>query len=419
MMYRAAIIIIAALVSTSAHAQTRYPYSEFNYDYINTDSSYLIRCGNNVYLDVFMNKLESLVFEGNTQVRILHIGASHVQAGMWWWAVRKRLESMIPSIEGAPGYLFPFGIAKTNHPYFYKSTNSGNWLFQRITDKEIKHPLGVGGISAFTSDSIAEIQITFNDAAQIEQRRFDKLSVFHSANDDSFDVFLLPDSLVLQKTVDRASGTTVFYLRNSSDNVNLLFQKIEESDSLMYFFGVYAENQLPGIVYNGIGINGANTASYQKAELFGQQLCALEPDMVILSIGVNDAAGKNFSESQYEANYSRLIEMIRNQFPATAIILTTNTDFYNYGGAHNQNADAVKRAMLKNAETTGAAVYDLHAVMGGNRSITAWRNDGLAQKDRIHMTQEGYRILGILFAEAIQRDFENYLKRTYSPICTE
>ncbi len=397
------------LLSLWLGAQQRIPYKRPAYDFIAYDSSQLVLPGSSVYFDNFYRKLSRLIFEGDGKVKIMHIGASHIQAGMWSWAVRSGFESLAPSVQGAPGFLFPFSIANSNHPYYYKSWVTGNWDYQRITDKEVKYPLGLGGITAIGSDTVAEVHFVFNPAAAISYRKFNMVTVFHNADDDSYRILLLPESNVLRQYTDVNAGKTVFILKQASDSLNIRFEKIDDSNSEYYFYGALTSNNLPAVEYYTIGINGANTASYLKAGLFSQQLCSFDPDLVILSIGVNDAAGNAFAEERYTNNYAALIQTIREQYPEVAILLTTNTDFYNYRAGHNPYAASVKTSMMTNAEKYGAAVWDAHTAMGGDRSINQWRSNGLAQKDRIHLTQEGYSILGSMLFEAILRDYEKFL----------
>ena len=46
--------------------------------------------------------------------------------------------------------------------------------------------------------------------------------------------------------------------------------------------------------------------------------------------------------------------------------------------------------------------------MGGLNSISAWLDEGLAQRDRIHFTREGYDIKGKLFFNAFVNWFDQF-----------
>ena len=43
--------------------------------------------------------------------------------------------------------------------------------------------------------------------------------------------------------------------------------------------------------------------------------------------------------------------------------------------------------------------------MGGLKSMEKWQKAGLAQKDKVHFTRAGYRLMGDLLFEALQKEF--------------
>ncbi len=136
----------------------------------------------------------------------------------------------------------------------------------------------------------------------------------------------------------------------------------------------------------------------------------LKPDLVILGLGINDAYMKNFSQSDFEMNYSELISRIRRAAPETAIVFITNNDSYMYRRYVNKNGEKVEQSMLKMAKKLGAGVWDMYEVMGGLNSIVLWEKNGLAQRDKIHFTREGYLLLGDLFFNALMQRFEKYME---------
>ena len=68
---------------------------------------------------------------------------------------------------------------------------------------------------------------------------------------------------------------------------------------------------------------------------------------------------------------------------------------------HNANGEAVRLAMIELAKEYDAAVWDLYGLMGGHGSATEWRDAGLMKNDRLHVTKEGYEVLGDLLYRAI------------------
>ena len=102
------IIVYFLSINLAFGQSSRVPFSVNKYQYIQYDSTRLEHFDNNANLTKFYNKLDKLCFSGNENISILHIGGSHIQAGIWSWALRKKFEEMMPGMEGAPGLVFPF-----------------------------------------------------------------------------------------------------------------------------------------------------------------------------------------------------------------------------------------------------------------------------------------------------------------------
>ncbi len=410
---RIKLVLYTILMVGGLQAQQRTPHSISAYSFINTEDSKLIKPGKDYYFDMFYDKLSDLMFKGTGKLKIMHIGASHVQAGVWSWTLRNAFENVSNLSKTAPGFMFPFSIAKTNHPYFYKSSYRGNWRYQRITDRNGGvYPIGLSGITGICGDNICSFSFTFTSAAKIEQRAIQKVTVFHAKNDSSYIVKILPEDNVRRTHRDFKEGKTVFFLHESMDTLSFEARKTGINPSREFqLYGVLTENSEPGVELFSIGINGANTSSYLHTALFEEHFNSLQPDLVILSIGVNDASGYQFSESRYTNNYDELISKIRSQAPSVAVLLTTNTDFYFRRTRLSPHASKVLNSMLTNAKKYDAAVWDVHRMMGGNRSINLWLSNKLAQRDRVHFTEAGYKLIGTELFNAIMYDYEEYLYR--------
>lgn len=384
------------------------PYYLTQQLYVNTDSNFLMSFGEKKYLEKFYDKLENLCLCADRNVTILHFGASHIQAGVWPWELRKKFEQLCPYSFGPPGLVFPFSVTNSNHPYFYRSEIIGNWEHSKITDKELKYPVGFSGITAITNDSVAQINIFFNQVAEIYKRKFDKVSIFCNISDTlSFSIKVNP-SEDLDTVFFAKENLIVFKFKNQQDYLNINIQKKQNCDTAFMFFGAVLDKSEIGFRYISVGINGASTSSYLKAQFFDEQIKYFNPDLVIFSIGVNDAVSNEFSKEKYINNYQNLINKVRAQNPECAIIFSTNTDFFNKGQVNKKFLE-VFSAMKELSQKNNCSIWPLFNVMGGEESILKWKNDELATKDKIHFTREGYTIIAKLMFNAILKDFEEYL----------
>jgi lysophospholipase L1-like esterase len=150
--------------------------------------------------------------------------------------------------------------------------------------------------------------------------------------------------------------------------------------------------------------------SYLKCVLLAKHLKVIDPDLIILSIGVNDAHGKNFSADAFRVNYESLIQMMKPALKDATILFTTNNDTYLNRKYPNRNALQVREVMFQLAEKYGYGVWDLYSIMGGLGSMSTWEREGLAASDRVHFTRAGYTLIGDLMFEAILKSYVNHLK---------
>ena len=48
---------------------------------------------------------------------------------------------------------------------------------------------------------------------------------------------------------------------------------------------------------------------------------------------------------------------------------------------------------------------------GGRGAVTAWYGSGMMNRDRIHLTREGYQMQGEMLVEALLAAYSDYLRR--------
>ncbi len=383
-----------------------YLYQVNQYNFIRYDLNRLHHFGNDSHSSNFYDKLEKLVRTGEGKINVVQIGGSHIQAGTFSGQIRSRLQKMNGEMNAGWGFMFPYRIARTNSPYGYYIRYTGNWQTCRNVETRKSCTLGVSGISATTNSPKAELTILLEKENELDYR-FNKIRVFYENRDADYSVSV--DSLIV-KNVFKSEEYIDFELKMHVDSLTLCIQKPENSGGSFTLFGITTEKAPNGFIYNSIGINGAQVPSFLRCDLFEKQLELLNPDLVILGLGINDAYGKRFSQSEYEANYGMLIARIRKAAPQTAIIFTTNNDSYLYRRYVNNNGEKVRQSMLKMAEKHRAGVWDMYEVMGGLNSVVLWEKNGLSQRDKVHFTREGYLLLGDLFFNAIMNNFEQYLQ---------
>ena len=119
--------------------------------------------------------MDTLVFENKGQVRIMHVGGSHLQADVISGRIREHMIKEYPGASAGRGFIFPYSAARTNTPSSYASYYKGIWDKNKNVQREISKPLGLLGIAVSTSDPRAEITLMldkYNSAPIWGETRF-------------------------------------------------------------------------------------------------------------------------------------------------------------------------------------------------------------------------------------------------------
>ncbi|MBK8228176.1 MAG: hypothetical protein IPK70_13510 [Flavobacteriales bacterium] len=408
---RCRITLLATLLAPSVLAQGN-PVRVKELPFVNTASNRIIFKGDSAAWTRYHAGLDKLVFEGEGRMSIAHIGGSHVQADQWSMQLRHRLQSLSPGLRAGRGFVFPYAMAKSNTPWWYRPEYTGQWSAVRNVTRADSSILGIAGISATTRDTLAELKVSFRTDIHAGYP-FRRVRVLHRM-DSSYAVTAWDrDSTVrIDRRVDEAGGFTEFSYDRYMDTLRLRIERTDTSQRQFTLRGIVLDGDDPGVVLHALGVNGASTASWLRCQRFSEELALLEPDLVILSIGINDAHDPDFSAARYEANYRELIRRIRVAEPDAAILLTTNTDSYMKRRFVNKNAGAVRDAMLRLSASEGVGVWDTWGVMGGEASIRRWEKAGMAKADRVHLNRAGYELLGDLLFGAMIGKYGEHIQRT-------
>ena len=141
----------------------------------------------------------------------------------------------------------------------------------------------------------------------------------------------------------------------------------------------------------------------------------VNPDLVILAVGINDATAANFSVDDFVARYKVLVSQIRSVNPDCALLFVSNNDSFRRirrkGYVVNSNGKLAEQSFLRLGKDCDAGVWDLFDIMGGLGSMRKWEKAGLAKRDKIHFTEKGYELVGDLLFNALMDKYVEHLKK--------
>ncbi|NLD13599.1 MAG: hypothetical protein GX665_00730 [Gammaproteobacteria bacterium] len=177
--------------------------------------------------------------------------------------------------------------------------------------------------------------------------------------------------------------------------------------------GWMLDRDAPGVLLSSLGINGATgSMAWRWGDGWLDSLAALEPRLLILAYGTNEAFNDDLERDSYYAALSGQLAALRAALPQTVLLLAGAPDAIRYRQEEGCNArrprplamvQAVQRQVAREQQTL---YWDWQAMMGGRCSFERWQDDNLAQPDGVHLTRAGYEAS----ARALYRDLQALLQ---------
>lgn len=326
----------------------------------------------------------------NRKFTIVHIGDSHVQPGIISDEVRRVLQERYGN--GGRGLISPLALAGTNEPsdYLLKSTSAISAASKLLSSSK---PAGMGftGVAVKFSGSSTTLSIRAKQAAD----EFYRITLFHSQG-SGFEAW---QGGKLLKGHDISDTATDYVLREMTDTAVL---RLTGNASL---YGVRLLNSKRGVVVDCIGNNGATYRSYLNIGGFARQLRDLDPQLVIISLGTNEAYG---DFSALSSNIDLLLSSIKRECHDVKFLLTTPLETHKRGGKgyRTQVGIAQVRDVIVNyGRSHHVPVWDFYRVAGGTGAASRWLAVNYMSSDHLHLLPDGYHYQGKLLAKALLQLF--------------
>ena len=358
------------------------------YKFLNLDKNQFL--GDKKALKPFYKKLLELRNALRQTVTIYQIGDSHIQSGYFSGTARTSLQKYFGN--AGRGLVFPLRLAGTNQPDDYKISASGSF-------SSLNSECGLSGYALKMADGLC-LEITTNNFFRGDNS-FNKLSLLTSLPGMEAKVEFASNET--EKTAEKIGN---YYYSSVSWRTEVSKVKLTLTGEPTALYGIYLEKEQPGLLYHSCGINGAGFYNLLEQQILFEQIGLLKPDLIVISLGTNDAQG-TFRSEVFTKNLNTFMHKLRYFNPETPVLFTLPPDS-NKRGKHNNDLDKMDKIIIDYAQDNQCAWWNLNEVMGGNSSIQKWRKQQMSAKDLLHFTPKGYMLQGYLFYQAFIKSYKSF-----------
>ncbi len=153
-----------------------------------------------------------------------------------------------------------------------------------------------------------------------------------------------------------------------------------------------------GVVYDVLGVNGRRASALLSEDrvLWSSQVAQRQPDLVILGFGGNETLDEHLSPKHFASQLTRTLEMVRGAAPEASCMVLAPVAM-----CERPRLGPMVEVQRTAAQAHGCAFWDTTRVSGGLNSLCEWQGRGLVSSDGLHLTPEGYGVVGDSMAAAV------------------
>ena len=366
-------------------------------------------------------------------ITILQLGDSHTSADFLTGEIRRRLQEAYGN--GGSGYVTAgrphIGVLSST----LKITVSQGWTYQALQRSEEVGEFWMSGFNTVASAAGETLSFTSErpeifDVIEIEAVRRPGGGTFEIKLDGNVEgTFDLAgpkvEPIVIRLVPDK--GPT-----NQVRDITLTTR----TDGTVSIASVAIYNTGAGLTYNSVGYPGATIDILNKLDnrLFVSNLRRLNPQIIVLSFGTNEADKANLDVPAYAERYRKVLAKIRAALPGATLVMigppdgeelpshckdkaareaaTCRAGAETTASATRPNAcewrrlpklTEVREAQRKIAERDGIVFWNWASIMPKECGAERWLRESpvLMAKDHVHFTIAGYRKSAAAFLDTL------------------
>jgi len=348
--------------------------------------------------------------DAGERVRVSVYGASHTSSDRFTGRLRETLQKRWG--DGGKGHVLPGPLYKWYGGRHVSTCWSDGWLsdWQGKANAHKDGLLGHAGMSVSSShpEEFGWLQTPSRGKAARSVSIFDVYALGQPGG-GGLEVWIDGGKKHLIQT-NRATTEllrTRFEVPNGSHRITVS----PVGDGEVRIFGVSMENA-GGAVVDAMGVRGMEARTWLgwESTLFAQGLRSLDPSLVVLAYGTNEAADQRYTMSEYRRDLRAVLTKLRSAAgDDVACVLAGPSDrgwsFDDGTYAIWDRTAPVAQVQREVAQEFDCGFWDWQEAMGGEGSMIGWKHldPALGKKDLIHHTPAGYVFMADRFLSALEK----------------
>lgn len=351
--------------------------------------------------------------ETGATTRIVHYGDSSIATDLITHTMRRHLQLRF----GDAGHGFVL-VAKGYMPYRHRDLThsaSREWsVYEIVRNADADGLYGYGGVQ-IRGRPRAWARFGTDDSTPVGGS-LSRFEIWYQGFPQGGDVRYTVDDGETQefstRTETTEDGVKVIEVPDGPHEIDIRFG----GGGQLRVYGVVLERDVPGVVYDSIGLVGARAARLLNfdAEHIRRQIARRDVRLLVLGFGGNEASD-NIRQSSYEEDYIKVIRRMRGDHENLACLVFAPLDQAErdrFGKVETMpSIPRIVEAQRAAAAREGCAFFNTWEAMGGSGSMGRWYRSRprLALGDFRHATPRGYEVIANLFYKAILKAFAGYL----------
>ena len=352
----------------------------------------------------------------NKPLRILHYGDSQIEGDRITSTIRNHIQTN----HGGRGIGFLPVVPIHDVAITFQQNVSPEWKRFSISDRGIdtlvqSRRFGISGnfvryLAANEDDSIAHIGLLPYYGGYRSVRTFTHVRLFYGQSETPFTAVV---NRVVSQDYTAQNPVSATWWRFETPQNSFDLQLISSNLPDLYGIALDGDN---GVAVDNLPLRGSAGLNFSRmnSEQMRQMFYLMDVEILILQFGANAVTALADNYDNYARNFTQQLNFLKSLKPGIAIIVVGVNDMSQNtpdGYKSYPNIEKMRDAQKKAAFDAGCIFWDLYEAMGGENSMPSWAlaTPPLAQKDFVHFTVGGAKIVGELFSKAWAMEYQKFL----------